>query len=125
VGPGMARILLAEDEFLIRMMLAEELTAAGHDVVEANDAAEALALFDIANVWDLLVTDIQMPGSLDGLALANRIRASHPSMPVVYLTGRPEAMAMVGTLGANDALMRKPFAPSEVVAVVQRLLDRD
>jgi CheY-like chemotaxis protein len=86
----MARVLLAEDEFLIRMMLAEDLEAAGYDVVEAETGDDALAKSLGGDGCDVLVTDIEMPGSLDGLALAVRMRERHPDLPVVYVTGRPE-----------------------------------
>jgi CheY-like chemotaxis protein len=118
----MARILLAEDEFLIRMVLAEELTAAGHDVVEADSGDDAVLASESGKRFDLLLTDIHMPGSLNGIALAALLRERQPDIPVIYVTGRPEALSERGTFDAIEALVRKPYSPSEVVAVVNRLL---
>lgn len=118
----MHRVLLAEDQFLIRMGLAEEFAADGYEVVEAESGDEALNLFDTRGPFDILVTDIQMPGTIDGVSLAAQARCRAPKLPVVYVTGRPEALADMGALGPRDALARKPFAPSEVATLVARLL---
>lgn len=114
----MARILLVEDEFLIRLILAEELAGAGHDVSEAATADEALDLALAEPPFDILVTDIQTPGTLNGVTLATRLRERRPSLLVVYVTGRPEALSGIGTAGPADAFVRKPYSAPEVVAVV-------
>ncbi len=118
----MARILLAEDEFLIRLILAEVLADNGHEVVEASSGDEAAVLTHDGQVFDLLLTDIQMPGQLDGLELARIIRSRQPDIPVIYVTGRPEVLGRIGQFGPRDAFVRKPYSAREVIAVVQRLL---
>lgn len=116
-------ILLVEDEFLIRLIVAEELADNGFEVCEAEDGDQAAALITEApDGFELLVTDIHMPGELDGIALACLMRARHPDMPVIYMTGRPGVLNAVRPLGTKDALVAKPFTPSEILAVVQRLL---
>lgn len=118
-GAG-ARLLLVEDEFLIRLTLAETLQDAGYEVMEAEDADEALAHLAAGPV-DLLLTDIQLPGPADGNELVRRVRATHPELPVIFMTGRPEPG---GTRpgGARELTIAKPYLPSEVCAAVARLL---
>ncbi len=118
----MARILLAEDEFLIRTILAEELAESGHSVFEAGSGDEAARLSRNGQDFDLLVTDIQMPGTLDGAELARLIRQRQPLLPVIYVTGRPEALSGVHKLGPRDRLMRKPYSATEIVAMAAHLL---
>jgi CheY-like chemotaxis protein len=65
-----ATVLLVEDEPLVRMLLAEELREAGLSVVEAGDAGEALSFLSATDQIDIVVTDIQMPGDMDGRELA-------------------------------------------------------
>lgn len=115
-------ILLVEDEFLIRLMLAEELEAEGFEVRVAEDGDRAEELIeDRAAAFTLLVTDIHMPGRLNGLEVARLMRVRHPTVPVIYTTGRPDAVS--GTrLGADEVLVEKPFTPSELLAAVHKLL---
>ena len=117
-------ILLVEDEFLIRLILAEELTEAGFAVHAAEDGEHAMGLIEAwPDAFSLLVTDIHMPGSLDGIEVARRLRERCPDVPVIYMTGRPDVLDGAGRPGGRDMLMPKPFAPSELLAVVRRLLD--
>ena len=116
------RVLLVEDEFLIRLIMAEVLADEGFEVVEAASGDEAAALLEHADGFDLLLTDIHMPGRLDGIALAAMLRASDPHIPVVFVTGRPDVMVRVGKLGPSQAFIRKPYGPGEVLGVVRRLL---
>ncbi len=116
-------ILLVEDEFLIRLIVAEELAESGFEVYEAESGDQAAALITEAPArFGLLVTDIHMPGNLDGIELARLMRARYPDIPIIYMTGRPGVLNALGPLGTNDALVAKPFTPSELLAVVQRLL---
>ena len=116
------RVLLVEDEVLIRLILTESLEDCGYQVVEASTGDEAARLIDAGDSFDLVVTDIQMPGRLDGIAVARHARQWCADIPVVYVTGRPESMAGVGTLGPCDALVLKPYGPREVIAAITHLL---
>ena len=119
-------ILLVEDEFLIRLIVAEELADAGFEVREAEDGDQALALIaEAADSFILLVTDIHMPGDRDGLEIARLLREQRPDIPVIYMTGRPGVLNGLGRLGDTAALIAKPFAPSELLATARRLLGMD
>ena len=114
------RVLLVEDNALVCDILAEELRDAGFLVSKAASADEAADLMSgQPTPPTILVTDIHMPGRLDGLALVRLLRSRFPELPVVYITGRPDVM---DRLGRNEVLVRKPFTPSEVFAAIRQLL---
>ena len=117
-----ARILLVEDEFLIRLLLCETLLEEGFAVTEASDGAEAVVALEANGGFDLLLTDVHMPGQLDGMAVAQHARARQPGLPVIFATGRPEVLRAFGPLGDREVVLSKPFSPSEAVRVVERLL---
>ena len=118
-----AKILIVEDEFLIRLTLAEALTDDGFEVAEAASGDDALAMLEQDPGIELLLTDIQLPGKLDGVALAQAVRLLAPSMPVIFMTGRPDSMLDLGG-SERDALIAKPYLPSEVCATARRLTGR-
>jgi two-component system, response regulator PdtaR len=106
------RILLVEDEFLIAEWVAESLSDQGFAVETVTNASDALRHLASAPV-DVLFTDINLPGSMDGVALARRARALLPHLPVVYASARmnaPEPEARV--MGA--LFVRKPYEPEVV-----------
>ncbi len=113
------RLLIVEDEFLIRMTLAEVLTDDGYEVVEAGDAEEALAVLGDGGDLAVMLTDIQLPGSIDGNALAARARDTRPDLPVIFMSGRPDPRA-----GGNplDLHINKPYLPSAISSAVRRLI---
>jgi DNA-binding response OmpR family regulator len=115
------RIMLVEDEFLIRLTLAEALAEEGYEVIEAESGDEALAALDAAGgPIGLMLTDIQLPGSLDGRALAGRVRERQPGLPVIFMSGRPDALPDAG--GAPQMMVAKPYLPSDICAAVRTLL---
>jgi DNA-binding response OmpR family regulator len=118
---GKPRIMLVEDEFLIRLTLAEALTDEGFDVIEAASGEDALAaLAEGGGSIGLMLTDIQLPGLLDGRELAGRVRAKLPGLPVIFMSGRPDPLPDAGD--APQMMIAKPYLPSEVCAAVRRLL---
>ena len=119
-------ILLVEDEWLIRSMVAEELTEGGFAVCEAEDGGQASALIaQDPTVFSLLVTDIHMPGSLDGIGVARLMRARRPDIPVIYTTARPNVLNSLRPFGDKDVLLAKPYELSDLLTAVRRLLCRN
>ena len=110
-------LLLVEDDPLVRMTLAEALTDAGFEVLEAEDAESALDIVAAHADLAALMTDINLPG-LDGFALASAARRLRPELPVVYASGRyrePDTTrALPGT-----AFLAKPFSVSSAVQVLE------
>jgi CheY-like chemotaxis protein len=118
------RVLLVEDEGLIRLTLAETLEDAGYTVVEAVNGDEARSLINSVTCIDILLTDIQMPGAADGIDVAREFHQRHPDRPVVFMTGRPDLLARVGRLSDSEALLRKPFGSAQVLTALQSLLQK-
>jgi DNA-binding response OmpR family regulator len=118
----MACILLVEDEAEIRTMLAEVLADAGHEVVEADSGDSAALLLDGPVSFDLLVTDITMPGLLDGIGLGALFRTLHASRPILYITGRPDALRKVPMRPNREAVLLKPYVLLPLAATVRAML---
>ena len=85
--PTPGRVLLVEDDVLLRFLLAEKLREAGLGVIEAPNADEAFSYIQTAAQIDLLFTDVQMPGSIDGVGLARRIGTGYPSVRIILTSG--------------------------------------
>lgn len=106
--PALPRILVVEDEFLVRDMIVHELALAGFEVQEAGSAEEALMLqFDRL---DLLFTDIRLPG-IDGWRLAEEIRIRYSNVPVIYASGYADRMTPL----PRSKFLQKPYLPSQVL----------
>ena len=112
-------ILLIEDEVLIRMMLADELRGRGFNVVEAQNADEALTLLQSRVPVGLVLTDVQLPGSMDGIGLARLLRATRPELKVVIASGNISC-APGGDIA--HAFFGKPYAPDHIVKCIETLL---
>ena len=114
------RILVVDDDAMVRFILTTELEDAGGVVTEAPDARAAITHLDDGQAFDLLVTDIRMPG-MDGWALAERARASRPALPVLYVTGWSEESPRPV---AGSEILAKPFRPAQLVDTAARLIGR-
>ena len=112
------RVLIVEDEFLIRLTLAEALGDEGFEVLEAESGDVALEILEADPAIKLLLTDIQLPGALDGRMLAERIRASVPMLPIIYMTGHPNPGDQASAL---DVFISKPYTLNDICAVARRL----
>ena len=119
-GGSVHRILIVEDEFLIRLTLSEVLADEGYDVLEAESGDDAMVILDATPDIAVLLTDIQLPGALDGRALVSRARQTRPTLPVIFMTGRPDTFD--GPAGAHDIYVAKPYLPSEICAAVKKML---
>jgi putative two-component system response regulator len=120
----MSRILLIDDEDVIRGLMAEILESAGHDVVSAETAESALVLIDQDDSFELVVSDVMMPG-LSGLELLETVRARQASLPVVLVTGAGtyDTLSQALTRGAAG-LVTKPFTHAELKSAVEHAVER-
>lgn len=118
----MAHILLVDDDVHLREVVRYALEREGHEVVEAGDGAQGLAVFEDQGA-DLIVLDVMMP-ELDGLEVCRRIRASH-EVPILFLSSRGEEVdRILGLELGGDDYMTKPFSTRELVTRVKVLLRR-
>ncbi len=120
-GAGAAaarRVLLVEDEAPLRLLTRRALVAAGHEVRAVEDAEAALAAVDDGFLPEVLVSDVTMPGELDGLALAEALRARIPGLPVVLVSGYAAATVGEGLAGKGVRFLEKPFRMADLAAAV-------
>lgn len=116
-------ILVVEDEPLIRMMLVEDLIDAGFEVREAANGDDAFYLLKTLDPpLQVLVTDIHMPGQRDGLVLGAHVRQTQPHVPVIYTTGRPDALQALAHLDEKQFLIRKPYTSDVIVTHLNSIL---
>ena len=118
----MARILLAEDDEAMRNFLEMALRRAGHEVVAATDGLEALAALDSDESFDLLLTDIVMPG-MDGIELSRTATKRHPKLKVMFITGfAGVALGKRNPAHEKARVLSKPFHLKDLVDQVESLL---
>jgi CheY-like chemotaxis protein len=111
-------VLVVEDEALIRVAACDELRDRGYGVIEAVSAEEALSVLRSPVEVDLVLTDLKMPGAMDGAALVKRIRAEFPLLKVVMVSGQVPDPAIRVLL---DGYFPKPFALSQIASFLQQL----
>jgi two-component system, response regulator PdtaR len=112
-------ILLVEDEAFTRLAMADDLMQAGFQVIQAATADEALKVLQSSVRVDLVLTDIRMPGTLDGCDLAKLIHAKWPTIKVIILSG--QYTAALATTPA-DAFLAKPCLVPILITAIHRLL---
>ncbi len=114
------KILLVEDDDLIRQLLSEAMGDLDMTPALAASGEEALDLLDQNEPFNLLITDIQLPGSVDGLDIARVARSKTPGMPIIFTTGQPDRMAQWKS-GPGDVFIPKPYRPSDIIAAIRQL----
>lgn len=121
----MASILVVDDEEGIREYLAEALSGEGNAVVQAADGVEALGHLALRS-FDVMITDLRMPGALDGIDLLRKARAESPEMEVIVLTahGSVDSAVEAMKLGAFDYLQKPVASPAELRLLVGRAMER-
>jgi DNA-binding NtrC family response regulator len=115
-----SRVLLVEDEFLISDMLSGFLADRGFEVSTFDNAADALAHLIAGSGCDILFTDINLPGGIDGAELAQRARDLRPALPVVYCSGAVRCLDQIDAV-PGSTFVPKPYDPNRVCAMLQRL----
>jgi two-component system cell cycle sensor histidine kinase/response regulator CckA len=117
--PAPGRILLADDEELVRRVTTEMLSRLGYEVVATESGEAALEHLAAAAGFDALVTDVAMTG-IDGATLACRARELRPGLPVLFISGYPaEVLTGRRMIGADDEVLTKPFTPAELAERIE------
>ena len=112
------RILVVDDDLLVRINTAELLEEAGFEVIEALDAAGALAILEEESSIDLVCTDVHMPGELNGIDLAIQVRIRHPETKVIVMSGYSRR----SDCPAEIPYLTKPFQSGRLVALAREQL---
>ena len=116
-------VLLVEDEALIAEIIGEALIDAGHEVHSVANAEDALKHLSAGARVDVLFTDINLPGEMDGAALAERARKTDPKLAVIYASGRWGLLEELRGR-ANAAILQKPYSPARACKAVETLAGR-
>jgi CheY-like chemotaxis protein len=112
-------VLIVEDEFLLRINAVDIIEAAGFKVVEAGNADEAIEILESRRDITVVFTDIQMPGSMDGLKLARAVRGRWPPIKIVATSGH---VGVAETdLPEGGRFLPKPYSPVQVTGVLREL----
>lgn len=112
-------ILIVEDDAFIRLALADAMNDAGFEVIETADALEAIAVLGGDHVIDAMVTDVDMPGALNGLHLATMANRIFPRMLTAVSSGRHD---VEGQLPEGVLFFLKPALPSDMARAIAELL---
>jgi CheY-like chemotaxis protein len=113
-------VLIVEDEFLIRTHAAEVIRDAGFEVAEATNADEAIVILESRRDIRVVFTDIQLPGSMDGLKLARAVRDRWPPVHIVATSGHQAIQE--GDLPAGSVFFSKPYSPEKVATTLFALI---
>src|SRR3954467_8622343 len=113
-------VLIVEDEFLLRMNAVDMIRAAGFEAVEAADADEAIEILETRRDITVVFTDVQMPGSMDGLKLARAVRGRWPPIKIVTTSG----LVNVAETGLPDGgrFLAKPYSPHQLAGLLRELI---
>ena len=111
-------VLVVEDDSLINLMATDELKTAGYDVISAFNADEAIEILENRGDIKLIFTDIDMPGSMDGLKLAAAVRYRWPPVRIVITSGKH----LPSELPEGAVFIPKPFSSAKIVETIARLV---
>ncbi len=113
-------VLVVEDEMLLRMRAVDMVEDAGFTPVEAVDADEAVAILESRSDIALLFTDIQMPGSMDGLKLAHAVRERWPPIKIILVSGQLKLANI--DIPTDSRFFGKPLEAKEMIAEMQDMI---
>ena len=123
VEGGHETILVVEDDKLVRDYVLTQLHSLGYITLDAANAAEALAIVEAGKDFDLLFTDVIMPGTMNGRELANELQKTRPRLKVVFTSGYTEnAIIHHGRLDSGVLLLAKPYRKSDLAAMIRKAL---
>ncbi len=116
-------VLILDDEITVRMLLTDVLTDAGYSVLEAANGAEALEILQSHAALDLMITDVGLPGALNGRQVATRARAHRPQLKILFITGYAETAAFSHEhLQSGMHVLTKPFTIDRFAGRIRQIL---
>lgn len=124
VPRGTERVLVVEDEDQVRAIVVGQLSSLGYAVTEASNGEAALGKLKASPTFDLLLTDVIMPGPINGQALAREAARIHPDMRVLFMSGySDDAISTFGVLNPGVTLLTKPFRKTDLAIAVRRAVE--
>lgn len=114
-------VLVVEDEMLLRMRAVDMVQDAGYTSIEAVDADQALAMLESRSDIALLFTDIQMPGSMDGLELAHAVHKRWPPIKIILVSGQLRLSTV--EIPLHSRFFGKPLISGEMIAEMRDMID--
>ncbi len=123
IAGGSERILVVEDDMHVRASVVRQLSGLGYDVSSAHDGPSGLAAFSESS-FDLMLTDVVMPGGMTGKVLADEVAKRSPSTAIVFMSGYTDNALIFGGDIANDVrLLSKPFRKNDLAQMIRSALD--
>jgi CheY-like chemotaxis protein len=116
------RVLVVEDDILVRTVVSAYLRECGYDVVEAGNADEAIPVMQSDVRIDILLTDVSMRGSVDGFGLARWVRRVRPDIKVILTSGAQRTAKAAGDLCEDGPLLAKPYDHADLARRIRSLL---
>ena len=116
-------VLVVEDDFLLRMDAVDIVRNAGFEAIEAANADQAIAIIEADPDIHIVFTDVQMPGTMDGLRLASFIRDRWPPIKIVATSGRLRVAEE--DLPKGSIFVPKPYSPEQIIRTFRQLTDSD
>jgi CheY-like chemotaxis protein len=113
-------VLVVEDDLLLRMDAVDIVKSAGFDAVEAGNADEAISILEARPAIHVVFTDIQMPGSMDGLKLAKFVKDRWPPIRILTTSGRVKITG--NDLPHGGRFLPKPYSPAQVIGTLRELM---
>lgn len=113
-------VLVVEDEALLLCVIADDLREAGFAVIEASNAQQAIRRLETHPEIAVLFTDVDLPGSMDGLGLSAVVRDRWPSVKIIVTSGKRKLEG--GLMPADGVFIPKPYTPAKVAAAARELL---
>lgn len=120
---GIAVVLVVEDSPIIRMGAVDLVLSAGYEALEARDADEAIRILESRSDIDLVFTDVQMPGTMDGIKLSHYIRERWPPVKLIVASGA--AILEESNLPTGSRFFSKPYDEHTITDAMARLLSSD
>ena len=120
---GRETVLVVEDNPNVRRLVVRQLTDLGYSTIEAEDGRAALEKVDAGAAFDLLLTDIIMPGGVTGYELAEQIGERRPDLKVLFTSGYTDVASRSGQQSRNGPLLSKPYRKQDLAHAVRALLD--
>jgi CheY-like chemotaxis protein len=122
---GRGNVLVVDDEPTVRMLAFESLKEYGYNVIEAADGPSGLRVLRSGTPLDLMITDVGLPGGMNGRQLADAARETRPALKIIFITGYAENAVMgSGQLPQGMQVLSKPFAIGDLVYRVRQALER-